>query len=186
MRKKIKIRKVKSKTKRDAVPIETQQYILMEAGYKCANPTCRNILGIDIHHIVKVSEKGGNEKSNLIALCGICHDLHHKGVIPKDAIYTWKGMLISLNNAFDREAIDNLIFLYKLTDDRLRLSGDGILKFSNLISAGLAVFHARYFSNFDHVYIYSVHLTPKGKLLVEAWRKGDRNALADALTTKLT
>src|SRR5262249_19757962 len=86
----------------------------MEAGYRCAVPTCRNILAIDLHHIVLVSDSGSNDLANLLALCPTCHALYHRGVITQDAIYSWKGMLVALSHAFDQATIDGLLFLYGL------------------------------------------------------------------------
>jgi len=61
--------------------------------------------------MVEVQEGGGNTLSNLIALCPTCHALYTRGTISKDAIYAYKSTLVSLNAAFDRDAVDNLLFL---------------------------------------------------------------------------
>src|SRR5947209_3600812 len=105
----------------------------MEAGYRCAVPTCRNMLALDIHHIVEVSKGGGDDPANLIALCGTCHDLYHRGIYSQDAVRNWKASLVALNFAFDRESVDNLLFLRNLVKGQLLVSGDGVLKFSQLI-----------------------------------------------------
>src|SRR3989344_6722382 len=96
---------------RATIPSDVKREVLSEAGYRCAVPTCRNILAIDLHHIVEVRENGGNELSNLIALCPTCHALFTRGTITRDAINNWKLMLVSLNHAFDKESISNLLFL---------------------------------------------------------------------------
>src|SRR5690349_13496502 len=75
--------------------------VLIEAGYRCAVPTCRNILAIDMHHIIEVKDGGPNEPSNLLALCPTCHALYTRGTIPKEAINAWKTMLVTLSHAFD-------------------------------------------------------------------------------------
>ncbi len=163
------------------IPIATRRQVLMEAGYRCAVPTCRNILAIDLHHIIKVKEDGSNEAHNLIALCGVCHDLYHRGEISNDAISNWKGMLVALNFAFDRESIDNLLFLHTLQPNQLLISGDGVLKFSQIISSGLASFSL--FIQNGPLLLYDVQLTQKGRMLVNAWFKGDRTAVQDALAS---
>lgn len=56
-------------SKRIAISEPVQRQVLMEAGYRCAVPTCRNILAIDLHHIVQVSIGGGNDLANLLARC---------------------------------------------------------------------------------------------------------------------
>jgi len=166
-------------SRRKGIPIATRRQVLMEAGYRCAVPTCRNILAIDLHHIVQVSEDGGDDPANLIALCGLCHDLYHRGEITRDAIRNWKGMLIALNYAFDRESIDNLLFLHRLPPNQLWISGDGVLKFSQLLAAGLAEFSLKMKNG--PLLLYEVQLTPKGRLLVDAWFKGNRVEVENAL-----
>lgn len=164
---------------RRRVPSEQRRQVLIEAGFRCAVPTCRTILTLDLHHIVAVSKGGGNEPSNLLVLCPTCHALYERGEIPPQAIYSWKAMLVALNRAFDPEALDNLLFLRSLAPRQLLVSGDGVLKFSRLVATGLASF-ALVMQNGPLVR-YDVQLTEKGRLLVDAWRSGDQTALRDAL-----
>ncbi len=174
-------------TTRKHIAKSIRQEVLMEAGYRCAVPTCRTILAIDLHHIIKVSEKGGNDTSNLLALCPTCHALYHRGEIHKEAIRVWKGMLVSLNQGFEKEANDKLLFL--ALDERPHLfSSDGVLQFTSLIAAGLAKCGSEHIEPFDRYggvdtskSRWPVELTERGKLLVEAWRKGEPAALEHAL-----
>ena len=71
---------------RKKVPKKVVIEVLTEAEYRCAVQTCRNILAIDIHHIIEVVESGDNELANLIALCLTCHALFHRGIISCDSI----------------------------------------------------------------------------------------------------
>ena len=80
------------------IPAHTQELVLLEAGYMCGNPRCRHVLTLELHHMLWVRDGGGNEPSNLIALCPNCHALHTQGYIPAGAIRVWKGLLISLNS----------------------------------------------------------------------------------------
>src|SRR5947209_2578255 len=100
-----------SDTRRRSIPQLVRQQVLMEAGYKCGNPACRNILTLELHHILWVKDDGGDEPSNLLALCGYCHDQHTHGHIPHAAIRHWKGMLLALNHAFDLASMDLLLYL---------------------------------------------------------------------------
>ena len=164
-----------------AISQPVKREVLTEAGYRCAVPTCRTILAIDLHHLVRVADGGPNTADNLIALCPTCHALHHRGEIPAEAIRVWKGMLVSLNRAFDREAIDNLLFLSFPNMPRT-LSADGVLKFTSLIAAGLARPMPTFVRpNPSYANYYAVELTEKGKMVVEAWKAGDKQALAHAL-----
>ena len=164
---------------RKALPNSVAVAVLTEAGYRCAVPTCRTILAIDLHHIEEVSEGGGNEVGNLLALCPTCHGLYHRGTISRDSIYTWKSVLVSLSQAFDMATVDHLLFLNKPEAENLKVSGDGVIQFSRLISAGLATF--RFLMQNGPLVLYAVKLTNKGKLLVEAWSSGNRQAVAEAM-----
>src|SRR6266576_6671098 len=76
---------------RQQLPLRTKTIVLTEAGYRCAVPTCRGILALDMHHIWEVVAGGGDEPSNLVALCPTCHALYHRGTILADSIYLYKG-----------------------------------------------------------------------------------------------
>src|SRR5436853_5196339 len=124
-------------TKRHSISPMIRDEVLREAGYKCANPTCRNILTLQLHHMVWVKDGGKNEANNLLALCGHCHDLHTQGHIPASAISHWKGILHALNHAFSKESMDLLLFLAKPSFENIWYTGDGVLRFAGLIAAGL-------------------------------------------------
>jgi hypothetical protein len=166
-------------TERKKVPHNVVVAVLTEAGYRCAVPTCRQILAIDLHHIVEVAEGGPNELSNLLALCPTCHALFHRGEIARESIYTWKSVLVALSQAFDFAALDQLLFLATPEAGNLRVSGDGVLHFSRLIAAGLAT--SPLVLQNGPMLLYQVILTDRGKALVTAWSKGDRQGLARLL-----
>lgn len=88
-------------------------------------------------------------------------------------------MLVALNGAFDKTTIDDLVFLKMLPRKTLALSGGDVLKFSKLIAAGLARFEM--IMQNGPIVIYDVYLTEKGKILIEAWEKGEKNDLEKAI-----
>jgi hypothetical protein len=149
-------------TQRKALPQATALTVLTEAGYRCAVPTCRTILALDLHHMVEVSEGGTNDPANLVALCPTCHALFHRGRIARESISLWKGMLVTLSQAFDAHAIDDLLFLYKLPENQLLVSGDGVLKFSRLIAADLAGFQLAMQNG--PMLLYRIGVTNRGPL----------------------
>lgn len=163
----------KTSRKRKKLPVETRELLLTECGYKCAVPTCRNVLAIDMHHIDEVHAGGSDDLANLIALCGYHHDMYHRGHITKDAIFTYKAMLVAISRAFDVDAIDRLMFLHGCAKDFLVVSGDGLLHFGRLIAAGLAIAELKANNNWQIV-TYTVNLSEKGRLIIEAWKEGDR------------
>ena len=166
--------------KKKKIPIDTRRLILHEAGYKCANPVCRTILTLDIHHIVEVSDSGSNEPDNLLPLCPNCHAHHHRGIISSESIRAWKMLLLSLNEGFDKQSINLLLALKKLGHHYV--SGDGVLQCSALIASGLVESEkgqhkegsTHYYS--DHMLVYTVFLTEKGKNFIESWEKGDQES----------
>lgn len=161
---------------RTTIPIANRQLVLHEAGYKCANPICRGILTLDIHHIVYVANDGSNEPNNLLPLCPNCHALHHHGTIPIGSLRAWKFLLLSLNEAFDRKSVDLLLALDKLPE--LFVSGDGLLSCASLVSSGLIDVASMPYEVDSQAMnaVYYVSLSNKGRRLVEAWKRGDQVA----------
>ena len=174
-------------SKRINIPTSIRHEVLIEAGYRCSVPTCRTILAIDLHHIIEVAEGGGSERSNLLVLCPTCHALFHRNVISREAIRVWKGVIVALNEGFERDTKDKLLFLSMENRPKL-YSSDGVLYFTNLIAAGLAICgRPRIETHVGSVVAdmskttWPIELTERGKLLVEAWQKGDPQALEKAL-----
>jgi len=133
-----------------------------------------------MHHIDEVSDGGGDDPSNLIALCPTCHRLYHLGTISRDAIYAYKGMLVAISRAFDLEAVDRLLFLSECPKDFLIVTGDGLLHFARVIAAGMATGEQKANNNWQIV-TYAVNISNKGRLLIDAWRQGDRSRLSQVL-----
>ena len=173
-------RKVDSPRERKKLPLRTVTIVLTESGYRCAVPTCRGILALDMHHIWEVTAGGGDEPTNLIALCPTCHALYHRGTISADSIYAYKSMLVAITRAFDLEAVDLLLFLKMLPTDYLVVSGDGLLHFARLIAANLARVEMKANNNWQIV-TYSVNISAKGRQLIDAWVSGDRTRLTQVI-----
>lgn len=181
------MKKTKQKKARKTLPVNLATMVLTESGYRCAVPTCRGILALDMHHIHEVNADGPDELSNLIALCPTCHALFTRGTIKRQSINTWKAMLVALGRAFDARAIDNLLLLAASDKNMLIVSGDGVLHFAQLISSGL-VAHSLSDRSESHGHpvragygFYFVELTAHGNELVHLWKAGDRQALKEYL-----
>ena len=139
-------------TVRKRIPDPVRNLVLLEAGYKCANPTCRHILTLELHHIVRVKDGGANNPESLLALCPNCHSLHTQGHIPAHAIRTWKSLLLALNSA-NHVTADLLLMLAadeervasgdrKTVAPRFRFTGDGLPALAGLLSSGLITISA--------------------------------------------
>lgn len=170
--------------RRRRIPVDTKVAVLTEAGYRCAVPTCRGILALDLHHIVEVAEDGDNGLGNLVALCPTCHALFHRGEIRRESIAAWKGMLVSLGHAFDEDSIDLLLFIDVLGDS-LPVSLDGLLRFARLVASGLVEVQdgSGYGDGRGDQFWTHIGLTDKGKALLKAWKAGDRSELESALSS---
>lgn len=170
---------------RKTLPLSTVTLVLTESGYRCAVPTCRGILALDMHHLWEVAAGGGDDSANLIALCPTCHALYHRGTISQESMYAYKSMLVAIGRAFDVEAVDRLLFLSMCPKDYLVLSGDGVLHFSRLIAAGL-VDVVQKANNAWQLVTYAVNISDKGRMLMQAWQQGDRSGIANALAPPIS
>lgn len=163
-------------TERKNLPFATKELLLTECGYRCAVPRCRNILALDMHHIYELHEGGPDDLANLIALCSYCHDMYHRGNISRASVQTYKALLVAISRAFDIDAVDRLMFLSECPKDFLVVSGDGLLHFARLVAAGLATVKQKANNNWQIV-TYTVNISDKGRLIIDAWKKGDRTRL---------
>lgn len=85
---------------RSSIPQELERKVLIEAGHRCAIPTCRHTR-VEIAHIVPWSENKEHEFENLIALCPNCHDLYDKDKkIDRKSMKIYKANLGVLNNRY--------------------------------------------------------------------------------------
>lgn len=172
---------VAKKSGRRSIPHDVRATVLHEAGYRCAVPACRTILTLEVHHIVYVSEGGPDTPENLLPLCGNCHGLHHMGKIATESIRAWKFLLLAANEAFDRRMVDVLLAL-ALPGGPYECSADKVLDLAPLVASGMIrcefiggqVASPRFGKFF-------VSLSDKGRLFVEAWKRGDQRAAVDGL-----
>jgi HNH endonuclease len=95
---------------RSAIPADIRRRVLVEAGHRCAIPTCRHI-DIDIHHIIFVEDGGENSYENLIALCPNCHRMTHQGKIDRKALQIYKSNLRYLHDKYSNAEMDVLFEL---------------------------------------------------------------------------
>lgn len=77
---------------RPAIPAEIRRAVLVEAGHRCAIPTCR-YPNVDLHHIVPWEKCESHDFDNLIALCSNCHRRADSGEIDRKALRIYKAQL---------------------------------------------------------------------------------------------
>jgi len=85
---------------RDTVPAEIRRKVLVEAGHRCAIPTCQATT-TEIAHINSWAQSQDNSFENLIALCPNCHTRYdQKREIDRKAMQMYKRALRSNNQRF--------------------------------------------------------------------------------------
>lgn len=99
-------------------PAETVRAVLVEAGHRCAIPTCRDTT-TEIAHIFAWAETQDDSFENLIALCPTCHTRYdQKKEIDRKAIQMYKRNLSILNNRYSE--LERRLF------EGLAKSGEGV------------------------------------------------------------
>jgi len=100
------------KDPRPPIPAELRRRVLVEAGHRCAIPTCRYI-EVDIHHIVPWESCKTHEYDNLIALCSNCHRRADRGDIDRKALRVYKANLRYTHDRFSQLEVDVLFEAYR-------------------------------------------------------------------------
>ena len=104
---------------RPPIPAEIRCRVLVEAGHRCAIPTCRYI-EVDVHHIVPWAQCQTHEYDNLIALCANCHRRADAGKIDRKSLKLYK---LNLRFAHDKYSQLEMDVLFELNR-----SNDGIMQ----------------------------------------------------------
>ncbi|MEU7025303.1 HNH endonuclease signature motif containing protein [Streptomyces sp. NPDC046275] len=79
-------------TKRGAVPRPLARRLFVEAGHRCAIPTCR-ATPLEIAHIVPWARVRRHEFHNMIVLCPNCHTRFDRGEIDRQSMFRYKELL---------------------------------------------------------------------------------------------
>jgi len=127
-------------TARRKIPEETKRKVLIEAGHRCAIPTCKQY-PVDIHHIVPYAESQDNSFNNLIALCTQCHARFHRTKeIDQKALHVYKqnlGLLGSRYGEFERRVLH--LFCESPRANTIRLPGLSEIQVYYLLKDGLLI-----------------------------------------------
>ena len=82
---------------RPAIPSDIKRQVLVEAGHRCAIPTCRQT-PVELAHIIPWAKCKEHTFGNLIALCPTCHTRFDRDEIDRKAMQIYKhnlGLLTS-------------------------------------------------------------------------------------------
>lgn len=77
---------------RPAVPRQLARDLLVEAGHRCAIPTCRATT-LELAHITPWAKTRAHDFDNMIALCPNCHTRFDKGEIDRLSMLQYKAEL---------------------------------------------------------------------------------------------
>lgn len=163
---------------RPQIPAKLKRRILVEAGHRCAIPTCR-FPTTELAHIVPWSEVKKHEHENLIALCPNCHTRFDDGEIDKQSILIYKQKLIFLSDRYTKYELNVLNYLR--VNSKVIVNGD--LTVQNLIDDGL-IYKAKvivYFTYNDGIredQEFVVVLTERGKQFIKNWINSNADALS--------
>lgn len=100
---------------RPPIPAEIRRRVLVEAGHRCAIPTCRYI-EVDVHHIIPWAQCQAHEYDNLIALCPNCHRRADKREIDRKSLRLYKINLRFAHDKYSQLEIDVLFELFQLPE----------------------------------------------------------------------
>ncbi|MES3092735.1 HNH endonuclease signature motif containing protein [Sphingomonas aerolata] len=99
--------------RRPPIPADIKRRVLVEAGHRCAIPTCRYI-ETELHHIVPWSQSKVHEYDNLIALCANCHRRADRGEIDRKSLRLYKFNLRFAHDKFSQIELDIIFELGRL------------------------------------------------------------------------
>jgi hypothetical protein len=83
--------------------------VLVEAGHRCAIPTCKQV-PVEVHHID--GKRANHAFENLIALCPTCHTRADRGEIDRPSLRIYKanlGLISSRYGDLERRVLDMFV-----------------------------------------------------------------------------
>ncbi|MFI0906764.1 HNH endonuclease [Streptomyces sioyaensis] len=84
---------------RPDIPTALKRAVLVEAGHRCAIPTCRQT-PVELAHITQWAKVREHTFENLIALCPTCHTRFDRGEVDRKAMLQYKENLGILNSRY--------------------------------------------------------------------------------------
>ena len=153
---------------RPAIPRQLKRDVLVEAGHRCAIPTCRHPT-VEVAHIRPWEKVKAHTFDNLIALCPTCHARYDNGGIDRRAMLQYKANLSVLSGRYgevERRVLHHFAANPKSDSIYLPKGWDILLMY--LLDDGFIVEtdDIRYqFSREGMLYL----ITPKGREFVEKW-----------------
>lgn len=160
---------------RPSIPAALKREVLIEAGHRCAIPTCKSV-PVELAHIVAWSECKEHRFGNLIALCPTCHTRFDKGEISRKEMEIYKNNLSILNNRYgDLEQRVLKVFSENSAANQIWLPGGLDIMLMYLLEDGLLVDTGKtggiILSGMPAQKLYQI--TDKGKEFINKWLKAE-------------
>lgn len=155
---------------RPSIPEPLKRGVYLEAGHRCAIPTCRQT-PVEIAHIVPFAEVVEHKFENLIALCPTCHSRYDRREIDRKSMLQYKANLALLNSRYsdyERRLLEDFAEHPERTAFSIN-SGMNILV-SYLVKDGVIVQEGGFVPTIDAQGLQSYNtyrLTEKGRIFVE-------------------
>lgn len=158
---------------RPAIPTKIKRAVLIEAGHRCAIPTCRQT-PVELAHIVPWNKIQEHTFGNLIALCPTCHTRFDRGDIDRLSIKQYKANLTLISDRYNDLEIRVLESFYSNPDQiEIKLPGGMDLMVAYLIKDNLLTKVGEvgiYFNGVPSHEIYGI--TESGKQFIANWVAG--------------
>jgi hypothetical protein len=156
---------------RTAIPRPLERDVLVEAGHRCAIPTCRQV-PVEIAHIVPWASVREHTFDNLIALCPTCHTRYDTGQIDRKAMLQYKANLFLLSNRYgDLEQRILRIFAENPQANNIAIPGGLDILLMYMLEDGLLVDTGQnsgvILAGVPSAKVYQ--LTDKGRQFIQRW-----------------
>jgi hypothetical protein len=127
--------------RRPDIPRPLARAVKVEAGHRCAIPTCRATSGLQIHHIIEWAEVREHTFENLILLCANCHARVTAGEIDRRSVTVYKanlGLLVSRYGDLERRVIQRFVNQPVLNEVQIDTSHSILLEY--LVNDGILTY----------------------------------------------
>lgn len=151
---------------RPDIPLELRRRILVEAGHRCAIPTCR-FPTTEIAHIEPWAKVQEHTYGNLIALCPNDHTRADKGEIDRKSLKIYKRILQRLTDKYEKFELNILDELRR--EKSVIIAGNMQLLIKNLIDESLVQLSSGGVIAEGIPINIQVVLTKKGKIFIDEW-----------------
>lgn len=164
---------------RESIPIDLQRRLLVEAGHRCAIPTCR-YNRVEFAHIVPYSQVKKHDFENLIVLCPNCHDLYDKDKkIDLKSMQAYKINLSLLNHRYGEFERRLLQYFLTYPDRRFIIISEGqelaifsLIKDSFLVKTDINSGISTTINTITTFSWWQYELTEKGRGFIKNWKEG--------------